>query len=139
MIRCMHPWRCFRDLFPHWDLHFADLAVAGRTCFVTGTVTLHSGLLQAERRSVIVHEMHHMVRGPVPQLAHFAAREEAAVRQGTARALISLDALVDAMRWAHDIHELADELWVSVEVAQCRLDHLHPSERHYLRERLSDD
>lgn len=135
-----HPWRAFRRLH-EWTLHLAKLPTGtwAETHWPSLTVTIDSRLLQAERRSAIAHELVHIERGPVPTDPVLAAREEAAVEQETARRLIPLDRLVDALAWAHNIEEAADELWVDVETLRVRLDHLHPSEKHHLRERLCDD
>lgn len=45
----------------------------------------------------------------------------------------------DALAWATSLDEAADELWVDRRTLQARLDHLHPSERHYLRRRLNEE
>lgn len=55
--------------------------------------------------------------------------DEAFVEQATARALISLDALADALRWSRHPREVADALWVTQAVLRCRVRHLHPSGR----------
>jgi hypothetical protein len=54
------------------------------------------------------------------------------------RRLIGIRDLGEALAWAHDVDEAADELWVDVDTLRARLDHLHPAERAYLRRRLAD-
>ena len=56
-----------------------------------------------------------------------------------ARRLIPLDALADALRWARDLTELADELWVDEPTVRCRLDTLDPVEVADLHAALGDD
>ena len=112
------------------------MAVAGLTCWRSKTITLDRGLLQAERRSTLAHELEHVRRGPVPEW-HWA-REEAIVEREAARRMIDIRDLGEALAWSHDLHEAADELWVDVELLRARLDSLHPSERHYLKRRLDD-
>ncbi len=131
-----HPWRQFRSLTA-WTLLWTPPASGARAeChWPTQTVTIHPDLLQAERRSVIAHELEHIERGPFPRWAR--AREEAAVNAASARKLIGIHALAEALAWSLDPHEVADELWVDVPTLEARLEHLHPSERHYLRRRLA--
>lgn len=130
-----HPWRRFRELVG-WTLLFAHLpeGILGLTDYRARTVTLAHGLTQAERRCTIAHETEHIHRGPVP--THLQPREEVAVDHNVARQLIDIRALGEALAWALDEHEAADELWVDVPTLQARLRHLHPCERHYLRRRL---
>lgn len=92
---------------------------------------------QVERRSVLAHELGHAVRGDLPCADNVSQiRQECAVDQWAARRLIELDALLDALRWSDDRDEVAECLWVTVELLDVRLRHLHPSERAYLRRNL---
>jgi hypothetical protein len=59
-------------------------------------------------------------------------RAEQRVREETARRLISFDDLVEAYRWTQHPAELADELWVTVDVVQDRLGALNDGERRQL-------
>lgn len=135
MIPADHPWRRLSALVD-WDLRFARLPhdVWGVTDHDARTITLDIDLNQAERRSTIAHELEHVARGPVTPLQE--AREEARVEQAAARRLIGLEQLLDALRWSRSIEELADELWVDVALARTRLQHLHPSEHHWLARQL---
>lgn len=57
----------------------------------------------------------------------------AVARKLAARRLIHVRSLGDALRWSEHKPELAELLSVDADTLQTRLDHLHPSERHYLR------
>lgn len=122
-----HPWRALRAL-SDWTLTVSDLpaGMRGRTHWPSRTITLRPGLNQAQRRSVLAHELLHVERGPV--LIGWQCQEEHRVRVLTARRLIPLDRLIDAARWSLDVHEMADELWVDVSVLRDRLGSLSPWE-----------
>lgn len=131
-----HPWRELRDSpatarSAKWTLQSGHL-----TCWATRTITLDKGLLQAERRSTLAHELEHVRRGPVPEA--YWPREEITVEVEAARRMIDLHDLGEALAWGHSLHEVADELWVDVELVQARLDHLTSNERAYLRRRLGE-
>lgn len=103
----------------------------------TGTIWLRRGLRSRTRRAVLRHELEHLRRGPV--FAHWQAREEAAVEDATARALIPLPALLDALRWSRDAYELADELHVPVDLVAVRMLGIkHPDERSAVESLLAD-
>lgn len=121
-----HPWRVLRDHWPHIDLHYADLPPGVWGLSDASTIWLDEGLSQAERRCTLLHEIIHRERGD-DQCQDEAT--EAAIQVEVARRLIPYAVLESALLWARDVLELADELWVDVETAQARLDHLHPSER----------
>lgn len=114
-----------------------DPDVAG--CFDpdTRTIWLDSRLTQGERRATLSHELHHALRGDaltgVPCVD--LAQERHAVAE-SARALISVDDLLDALLWSRDEHELAEMLWVDVETVRTRLAGLTPAEQRTLDERL---
>lgn len=131
-----HPWRAFGGK-KSWTLHWRVPPSGARAeChWPTQTIIMRPDLLQAERRSVLAHELEHIERGPFPGWAR--EREEEAVNAAAARRLIGIRALGEALAWSLDPHEVADELWVDVPTLQARLRHLHPSERHYLRRRLA--
>lgn len=130
-----HPWRRFRSLVD-WTLQWMSLpdGVVGVTDYAARTVTLARDLSQVERRCTIAHETEHVVAGPVPEF--YWPREEARIDQVVARRLIPLEDLVEALRWAHDIHELADELWVDVPTVRVRLVSLTGVEVAAVRARL---
>ena len=91
--------------------------------------------LQVERRCVLLHELVHEERG-IPHGVD--PREEAAVEQEVAHRLIPIELLADALRWTMLVSKAADHCHVTTEVLMTRWEHLHPSERHYLR-RATDD
>lgn len=125
-----HPWRAFSALVD-WTLQIAPLPV-GLLAFTdheTRHVTLADDLEQVERRCSIEHERQHILD---PE-----GSEEAVCRR-TARVLLpEIRAVGEALAWAHDVAEAADELWVDEDVLIERLRGLHPAERHYLRRRLA--
>ena len=139
LVGMYHPWRAFGQ-HEDWLLARAELpdGLRGVADFDTRTVILHSRLRQVERRCTLAHEIVHIERGPVPVDERLAAREESAVQREAARRLISLEALGEALAWSEQPAEVADVLWVTEDVLQARLASLHPAERAWLHERLSD-
>lgn len=134
-----HPWGAFRALVD-WTLHFAHLPgdIVGITDFEARTVTLDADLTQAERRCTIAHETEHIHRGPVP--AGLRAKEEERADRDAARLLLPcVRTIGEALAWAQDLEEAADELWVDEPTLTARLRHLHPAERAYLHRRLAVD
>jgi hypothetical protein len=132
------PWRWVREL-PHITVLWSDdlpADVMGYAHFGEQTVVLANGLTQAERRSTCWHEVLHLQRGPVPR--HLAAREEREVEHRTARDLIPFAALVQAMLWSRDDHEIADELTVDVGLVRARLDGLSAGESDALERALDE-
>jgi hypothetical protein len=120
-----HPWRELRAL-GHVTVHFVELSAGVWGLSTGGRIWITTGLSQAERRCTLAHELEHQRRG------HEGCQPpavEAEVSQAAARRLIPFDALLDALRWARNLHELADELWVDEDTVRVRLEHLHPSER----------
>jgi hypothetical protein len=96
-------------------------------------------LTQAERRCTLTHELVHRERGPVPEDPLAAAREERVVEEISARRLITLDALVDGLRWTRQPHELAERLWVDEPTLDVRLDTLDRLEAAEVTDLLRDD
>lgn len=92
------------------------------------TIWLRAGMRQRQRRATLWHELEHLRRGPV--FAHWREREEREIEEATARALIPLPTLLDALRWTRDAHELADELNVPVGLIATRVATIRqPAER----------
>lgn len=123
-----HPWHWLRDHLPEWNVLLVapESGAWGENDPTTRTIWIDPLAYQAERRCTLQHELEHIRAGDVgPQPLW---REEQ-VRRAAARRLIAIDALVDAVKWAHDREELADDLFVDVETLMCRLEHLHPAER----------
>ncbi|UYP17766.1 hypothetical protein OED52_13905 [Rhodococcus sp. Z13] len=137
--RKWHPWRHLRDTYPHISVSFVDLRPLG----LLGRITHHGieidrSSRQRERRTTLTHELCHLERGPVPRHPHFARREERTVESLTARRLIPLDALIDALAWCGGrvTDETADELWVDLDTLRTRIDTLTPRERRYVQSEL---
>jgi hypothetical protein len=137
------PWRQLRSL-PGLRLDFTDDEALldeadGRYYHHVKRILMSKGLLQVERRCILAHELAHALRGDLPcGDARLDERQEAAVEQWAARRLIELPALADALRWSDDLDEVADELWVTPDLLQVRLQHLHPSEAGWLRHSLNE-
>ena len=90
-----------------------------------------------ERRSTLAHELIHAERGDESCCSSWhEGKQERAVDELAARALISLDRLAEALRWSLDEHELAEDLWVDVATVRTRLDRLSPTEKDYIEGRL---
>lgn len=125
-----HPWRELRQL-KHLTVHFAELAPGVWGMSAGHAIWLDYRLLQTERRCTLAHELEHIRQG------HRGCQPPAVevhVHKAVARRLIPFDKLIEAYRWARNLHELADELWVDEDTVKTRLAHLHPSERTKLRE-----
>lgn len=137
------PWRHLRAL-PHLDITWTDddtlLAGADARYFHTiRRIVMDKRLTQAERRSVLAHELGHALRGDLPCGDEaLDLRQESVVEQWAARKLIELPALADALKWSDDPDEVADVLWVTRELLEVRLRHLHPAERAALRRDVSE-
>lgn len=130
MARDWHPWRALRHVTDATLCWWLLPEGVFETCDVTsGSITLNPGQTQAERRSTLTHELVHLERGQVPACPIAAGREEQAVNAEAARRLIPLEALIDALLWSYDEHELADELWVDLDMVRARLDNLTDEER----------
>lgn len=131
-----HPWRHIRALVDwtvHWTHELPD-GVDGATRWSDRTIWVRQGLSQVERRCVVEHERQHVIRGP----GGVITVEERAVDIATAHALVRLEDLVQAVKWARSLPELADELNVTQDVVHTRLNHLHPAERAVLRRAQQD-
>src|SRR5687768_1204330 len=128
-----HPWRALASrshIRLRWD---RTPGVLGSWCQQTQTIRLHADQSQAERRSTLTHELIHAERG---HLGGCDPAVEGAVAEEAARRLITLTALADALCWAHDEWEVADELWVDVETARIRIDTLTRAEQRYIQQRI---
>lgn len=119
-----HPWRTLREQFPHVELRFTELpdGIWGETD--GRTVWLDQRLNQAQRRSVLTHELWHLRRGIRPACPD----EERICDELAARELISIGALIDAFRWTQDPRSLASHLWVDHHTLAVRLGTLDPIE-----------
>lgn len=127
-----HPWRSLRER-EDITLHWADLPAPLHAVTDGTTVWMHDRLLQTERRCAIAHELVHIERGT--QCVDDA--EERRVRTITAQRLVTVSALVEALRWSSSIDEAADELWVTPEVLRDRLADLSTVERAQVDQAIS--
>lgn len=129
-----HPWRRLRDA-SHVTLHwFAGPGPFGWCRHSTQEIYLRNDLTQAQRRATLLHELEHLERGPA--VRGFVDQDERETRERSARWLIPFQALADALVWANDDQELAEELWVDVETVRTRLATLTDDETRQLNERL---
>jgi hypothetical protein len=108
-----------------------------------GRVCLDTGQRRMQARCTLAHELAHLDRGdlevPVedtPDGPRLARRHERGADRLAARRLVELDALADALRWARDEFELANELDVDPETLRVRLGGLTPGERRCIGRRL---
>lgn len=120
-----------------WRIIHAPLPAhqSGKTPWPSKTITLDPQYSAATRRCTLAHELIHIERGPSPAPA-FDAAEEVAVQKATARRLIDIRALGEALAETDSIGAAAELLEVTPAVLGARLKHLHPAETHYLRKRL---
>ncbi|MFC9514362.1 ImmA/IrrE family metallo-endopeptidase [Nocardiaceae bacterium NPDC056970] len=135
MVGRWHPWRHLREEHPDIDVRFTDCGEDGfRGRWTTDGIEIDRTSNQRERRHTLAHEIVHMHRGPVPDHPHFAMREEQAVDRITARLLIPLDDLIDALVWnCYRIDdEAAEELWVDLECLETRIQNLTAAERRHI-------
>ena len=105
-----HPWRHMREHYPHVQVNTRCALPGG----VEGEwheecgIRLHWELTQLGRRCALTHEIIHMERGWAPRSLEEARLEEAIVVELTARRLIPLADLVDAIRWCPDAPDHRD-------------------------------
>lgn len=132
--RVWHPWRAIRDrpdITVRWQMMDGRL---GQWCEQSRTMTLDPRQLQHERRVTATHEAIHAERRDSGRCSGLVERQ---VRAETARRLISLDDLADALVWTQDEWEVAEELWVDVETARVRIDTLTDAEKDYIERRIA--
>ncbi|MDD9207860.1 ImmA/IrrE family metallo-endopeptidase [Georgenia sp. 10Sc9-8] len=115
-----HPWRRLRQS-PHIDV--AWWPMAGRLGATNGrdVIVLHPGQSQVLRRCTVAHELAHVELG---HTGGCTGTEERHARQLAARWLITMEQLLDALRWSEELQEVAEELWVDTDTLNARLDAL---------------
>lgn len=133
LVQLPHPWRRLRAA-RHVTLQWHDDGPMGWCRHSTQEVSIRTNLTQAERRATLAHELTHLDRGPA--VRGYTDHEERLVNEESARWLISLDALADALVWANDDHEVADILWVDLATVQTRLVTLSADESAYVNRAL---
>lgn len=120
-----HPWRELRNRGDHVQVHYTRFD-DGRAGATSGNlIWLEQRLLQQERRCAVQHEQIHLERGDDCDDPTVERR----VRTLTAQRLIDTADLVDAAKWATVPEEIADELNVTLEVLEDRINALSPVER----------
>ena len=120
-----HPWRRLRaqpEVEVVWEV------MPGRLGSTDGArvIRMHPHQSQVQRRCTIAHEQAHITLGHVEGAS---PAEERAADLLAARWLIDMHRLLDALRWAEDLREVADELWVDEPTLMARLDGLTDDER----------
>lgn len=135
-----HPWRVMRDDHPQITIDLehelpGDMAGA----WIGDTIYIDRRLTQVGRRCTLEHERQHLERQIIPDHPVLAAREEARVDELAARNLITIDALIDALRWCQGVGgaELADEVWTDRHTLNVRLATLTPKERRQIARALN--
>lgn len=130
-----HPWRRFRDHWGHVGLEWRQLDGDFQALTDGRRVLMDPDLLQVERRCAIAHETVHLERGE--HCAQDYAAERRADRVAAGR-LVGIDALMQALIWSDDLQEVADELWVTPEIARARIDIMRPAELTIVAELIAD-
>ncbi len=111
-------------------------------------ILMRPGLSQAERRCYMAHELAHRDLNHSGECRwrdgqRQTRRQEIAADQLAARRLITREALVAALCWSDDREEVAEALWVTVHMLECRLEHMFGGERVViateLRRRMTED
>lgn len=139
-----HPWRWLRSLEDH-------------TCSFEPTpcglpewyspehkhFIFQPGLLQVDRRCSLTHALAHMDLGHSghdagPEQIRMTIRQEIQADLQAARWLLpDLDLIGDALVWAQDVAEAAEELWVTEHLLTVRLAQMPGRHKAILRERLA--
>lgn len=98
--------------------------------FETHSIFIDYQLTGARRRCTIAHELEHAkdrdkpIKDPV-----LRRRREVFVERSAARTLITVEQMVDAIKWATDPHTVAETLDVDLTTLQARVDCLTAGER----------
>lgn len=132
-----HPWRRI-SATPEMNVKFTKEPVTSCYNFRHQRATIASDGLQADRRCDANHEWHHHDRGPLPAGSTKQDRdlEERIIEVISARELITIEALGEAMAWTSDMAEVAEELWVDLPCLWARLSSLTLEERTFLDRRV---
>lgn len=121
-----HPWRRLRALRDDVEVIWAPQP-PGRLAATDGRVIyMDPRMSQVQRRCAAAHETAHIDLGHVKGCT---GKEEQAARALAARRLVAMPQLLAAYQWAEELEEVADELWVTLDVLRDRLDNLTQDER----------
>lgn len=125
-----HPWRALRAL-EAMTQGWHDIPTVDGVLFTDlQTVLLRRGLLQAERRCTLAHELaHHHLGHTGCSDRRSLRRQELEAEIIAARWLIPIDDYIRARLWSRDEHEQAEELWVDVPILRARAESLTIEER----------
>jgi hypothetical protein len=101
-------------------------------------ILVRHGLRGPRYTSTVTHEALHAQRGDAPCASPVSeAQQEERTNRDAARLLIEIHDLGEiAAQYPDDAHRIADELGVDYDTLACRMKHLHPAERGYLKRRL---
>lgn len=121
-----NPWRYLADHHPDVEVVWTKLPRKMRGCTDGETIWMDKGLTQVQRRETVCHETVHVERGTYPA----CPAEERTVNRISARRLIEIDELIEALREKpqQTVSELAAKLWVEEKTLRLRLDTLRPAE-----------
>lgn len=141
MMNTYSPWDELAAHGDALDLHWQPLrGRGGQYQHHLRRITLDPRMPRRQIRAVLCHELRHAEAGD----EHTACdrtnlRQEQVADQRAARLLIDVRDMARAMV-VHDCHHsaVAVELRVSDRLLGVRLDHLHPSERHWINSQLFD-
>jgi hypothetical protein len=131
----VHPWRAIRnrpEITVQWKRMPGRL---GEWCERTATMTLNPDQSQRQRRCTAAHELVHAERGHVGPCSGAVERQ---VHAEAARRLITEEALVDALLWSQDEHDLAEQIWCDVATVRARLDGLTDVEKARIEQRIAE-
>lgn len=140
MLNTYSPWD---ELAAREDIELAWKQMCGRVGEYQHhlrRITLDPRMPKRQVRSVLCHELRHAEAGDVHTACERAnVRQEQAADRRAARLMIDARDLARAMI-VHDCHHsaVAVELRVSDRLLAVRLEHLHPSERHWISSQLCD-
>lgn len=133
----MNPWKVLLGT-PDLTLVRAPMSDHGRYYDAHRAIVLDPRLTSAEARSTLMHELVHAERRDRPCAdAVLDARQERIVHLEAARRLIPLEDLADALMWACDDYDLADQLWVDVATVRARREGLTPREHDLIERRIA--
>lgn len=137
-----HPWRHMAEQYPHVVVCTSYELPRGVRGLVQGDrIWLCRTLDTAGRRTTLSHEIGHLERGVLdhPKHSMYVRREERIVDQIAARRLITIPSLIDTLRWTRDPVEMADALWTTPRMVECRMNSLDPIETAELEHALEDE